>query len=84
MGFFTRNLWVNVLDRVIGFRSKFPAHQIGGQKNLWDIGGYGFIRLWDKAGSTALINLVKLMFSGPVKREGKPNFSTKFMIYGKS
>ena len=55
MGFFTKNLWVNVLDRVMGFRSKFPAHQIGGPKNLWDMGGYGFIRLWDRTGLTVLL-----------------------------
>ena len=31
-----------------------------------------------------LINLVKLMFSGPVKNEVKLNFSRKFRIHGKS
>jgi len=64
MGFFTKNLLVNVLDKVMGFRSKFPAHQIGGQKNLWDMGGYGFIRLSDKAGST----VVRITNFGPFRR----------------
>ena len=62
MGFFTKNLWVNVLDRVMGFRSKSPAHQIGGQKNLWNMGGYGFIRLWDKAGSTVQRNMTHIRY----------------------
>lgn len=45
MGLFPKELKVNVLDRVMGFRSKFPGHKIGGQKfcgMLEVMGLYGY------------------------------------------
>jgi len=55
MGFFPKDLWVKCLDRFMGYGSKIPAYRIGGPKKLWDCGGYNFIQVWDKAGSTVLL-----------------------------
>jgi len=42
----TRGLWV------MGYGMHFPAHQVGGQLELWDIRGYGLSGLWVMTGPT--------------------------------
>jgi len=36
----------------MGYGMHFPAHQVGGQPELWDIRGYGFSGLWVMTGPT--------------------------------
>jgi len=48
MGFARRGVWVMVCN--------FPAHQVGGLVELWDITGYGFSQVWVMTGSTVLRN----------------------------
>ena len=54
LGSFPKDLWVKCLDKFMGYGSKIPAYQIGGPKKLWDCGGYSFMQVWDKAGSTVV------------------------------
>jgi len=39
----------------MGYGMHFPAHQVGGQPELWDIRGYGFSGLWVMTGPTVVI-----------------------------
>jgi len=36
----------------MGYGMHFPAHQVGGQLELWDIRGYGLSGLWVMTGPT--------------------------------
>jgi len=45
----------------MGYGMHFPAHQVGGQPELWDIRGYGLSGLWVMTGPTVLL----LVFSTP-------------------
>ena len=38
----------------MGYGMHFPAQQVGGQLELWDIRGYGFSGLWVMTGPTVL------------------------------
>ncbi|KIK02519.1 hypothetical protein K443DRAFT_96670, partial [Laccaria amethystina LaAM-08-1] len=49
MGFVSRGLWV------MGYGMHFPAHQVGGQPELWDIRGYGLSGLWVMTGLTVAV-----------------------------
>jgi hypothetical protein len=37
--------------RLMGYGLHFPAHQVGGPAELWDITGYGFSQVWVMTGS---------------------------------
>jgi hypothetical protein len=39
----------------MGYGMHFPAHQVGGQLELWDIRGYGLSRVWVMTGPTVYI-----------------------------
>jgi len=41
-----------VLWQFYGYGMHFPAHQVGGQAELWDITGYGFSQVWVMRGPT--------------------------------
>jgi len=41
---------------VMGYGMHFPAHQVGGQVELWDITGYGFSQVWVMTGSTVILS----------------------------
>ena len=40
--------------RPMGYGMHFPAHQVGGLVQLWDITGYGFSQVWVMTGSTVI------------------------------
>ncbi|KAF8810660.1 hypothetical protein BYT27DRAFT_7091404, partial [Phlegmacium glaucopus] len=42
MGFAHRRVWVMGYCGPMGYGMHFPANQVGGQLELWDIRGYGF------------------------------------------
>ena len=46
MGFCPRGVWVMVYCRFMGYGVKFSAHQLGGLKNVWDLGVYGLSDVW--------------------------------------
>ncbi|KAF8810478.1 hypothetical protein BYT27DRAFT_7006962, partial [Phlegmacium glaucopus] len=46
MGFSSRGVWVMGYGRPMGYVMHFPAHQVGGLAELWDITGYGFSQVW--------------------------------------
>jgi len=43
----------------MGYGLHFPAHQVGGPAELWDITGYGFSQVWVKTGSTVQSRLMR-------------------------
>ncbi|KAF8811548.1 hypothetical protein BYT27DRAFT_7221402 [Phlegmacium glaucopus] len=55
MGFSSRGVWVMGYGRPMGYVMHFPAHQVGGLAELWDITGYGFSQVWVITGSTVHI-----------------------------
>ncbi|KAF8814357.1 hypothetical protein BYT27DRAFT_7014425, partial [Phlegmacium glaucopus] len=52
MGFAHRRVWIMGYCGPMGYGIQFPANQVGGQPELWDIRGYGFREVWVKRGST--------------------------------
>jgi hypothetical protein len=52
MGFSGGGVWVMGYGRPMGYGMHFPAHQVGGLAELWDITGYGFSQVWVITGST--------------------------------
>ena len=54
MGFACGGVWVMGYWRPMGYGMHFPAHQVGGLVQLWDITGYGFSQVWVMTGSTVL------------------------------
>jgi hypothetical protein len=56
MGFAREGVWVMGYCRLMGYGMHFPAHQVGGQAELWDIRGYGLSEVWVMTGSTVLTN----------------------------
>ena len=56
MGFAHRGVWVMVIGPTMGYGMHFPAHQVGGLAELWDITGYGFSQVWVKTGLTVYSN----------------------------
>ncbi|KAF8802556.1 hypothetical protein BYT27DRAFT_7112011, partial [Phlegmacium glaucopus] len=42
MGFAHRRVWIMGYCGPMGYGIQFPANQVGGQPELWDIRGYGF------------------------------------------
>jgi hypothetical protein len=41
----------------MGYGMFFPAHQVGGQPELWDIRSYGVSGVWVKRSSTVVVNV---------------------------
>ena len=58
MGFFPKRVWVMDYCGLMGYGMKFPAHQVGGSKNLCDLRVYGLSESWVKRGSTVLTNQI--------------------------
>ena len=52
MGFAQGGVWVMGYCGPMGSGMQFPAHQVGGQLELWDIRGYGLSGVWVKRGRT--------------------------------
>jgi len=62
MGFFQRRGMGYGLWSPMGYGLHFPAHQVGGPAELWDITGYGFPQVWVKTGSTVLVFTAALCY----------------------
>jgi hypothetical protein len=48
MGFSARGVWVTGYCGCMGYGVLFPANQLGGLKNLWDLRDYGLSQPWVK------------------------------------
>jgi len=46
----------------MGYGMHFPAHQVGGQLELWDIRGYGLSGLWVMTGPTVKHSALSVVF----------------------
>ncbi|KIJ99617.1 hypothetical protein K443DRAFT_43130, partial [Laccaria amethystina LaAM-08-1] len=44
--------------RAMGYGLQIPAHQLGGQKRVWDFWGYGLSNAWVMRVSTVLISCI--------------------------
>ncbi|KIJ97519.1 hypothetical protein K443DRAFT_105555, partial [Laccaria amethystina LaAM-08-1] len=55
MGFSARGVWVTGYCGCMGYGVLFPANQLGGLKNLWDLRDYGLSQSWVKRESTVLL-----------------------------
>ena len=64
MGFAREGVWVMGYCRLMGYGMHFPAHQVGGQAELWDIRGYGLSEVWVMTGSTVSSSVISLSPNG--------------------
>jgi hypothetical protein len=51
----------------MGYGMHFPAHQVGGQPELWDIRSYGVSGVWVMRSSTVAIFLIPFRRRNPAR-----------------
>ena len=54
MGFGLGGVWGMGYCGPMGYGMQFPANQLGGWLELWDLRGYGLSGIWVKRGSTVV------------------------------
>ncbi|KIJ93715.1 hypothetical protein K443DRAFT_111638, partial [Laccaria amethystina LaAM-08-1] len=59
MGFSSGGVWVMGYCGCMGYGVLFPANQLGGLKNLWDLRDYGLLQPWVKRESTVVRDMSK-------------------------
>ena len=57
MGFASRGVWVMGYCGCMGYEALFPANQLGGLKNVWNLREYGVCEPWVTRESTVRMSL---------------------------
>ena len=71
MGFASRGVWVMGYCGCMGYEALFPANQLGGLKNIWNLREYGVCEPWVTRESTVY---QRSMIKGP---EGHPSWRSE-------
>ena len=59
MGFASRGVWVMGYCGCMGYEAVFPANQLGGLKNVWNLREYGVCEPWVTRESTVCLALAR-------------------------